>query len=372
MITTTQLVYLAAKLKNGGGSGGTGTDTSDATATANDILKDKTAYAKGAKLTGTIESKEASTYVPTTNDQTISAGVYLSGDQTIKGDVNLTAENIKKDVSIFGVTGSLDASGIDTSDASAIAADILEGKTAYADGVKLTGTISSLGETQYTPSTTNQTISAGVYLAGDQTIKGDSRLIPNNIKKGVSIFGVTGTYDAGGSSPTTSILFKSDSYTDYLDSIYTLHNNNLKSLNEYVNAGSGFCNETNGYTLYYNTNDFGWAGTVVTFSTTPVPIDPDQILLYKYNTKALRAGEYFKFIPADLVSGTTAAEIAENIKAAIADGTNVITLDFEYVYVTTSVNEAVMLDSVPQGEYYVAWSATSDNSVPQISSVVIK
>lgn len=47
----------------------------------------------------------------------------------------------------------------------------------------------------YTPSTSNQTISSGRWLTGTQTIKGDANLVAGNIKKGVSIFGVTGTYE---------------------------------------------------------------------------------------------------------------------------------------------------------------------------------
>ena len=35
----------------------------------------------------------------------------MSGDQTIKGDANLTASNIKKDVHIFGIIGTYEASG---------------------------------------------------------------------------------------------------------------------------------------------------------------------------------------------------------------------------------------------------------------------
>lgn len=53
-----------------------------------------------------------STITPTTSDQTISSGVYLTGNQTIKGDTNLVAGNIKKGVSIFGVTGSLSSVNI--------------------------------------------------------------------------------------------------------------------------------------------------------------------------------------------------------------------------------------------------------------------
>lgn len=52
----------------------------------------------------------------------------------------------------------------------------------------------------YTPSTSDQTIAASTYLSGAQTIKGDSNLVAGNIKSGVSIFGVSGTYTGGGGS----------------------------------------------------------------------------------------------------------------------------------------------------------------------------
>ena len=55
-----------------------------------------------------------------------------------------------------------------------------------------------------TPSTSNQTIAAGQYLAGAQTIKGDGNLSAGNIKKGVSIFGVTGTLETGSSGGMVS------------------------------------------------------------------------------------------------------------------------------------------------------------------------
>lgn len=264
-------------------------DTSDATATVNDILQGKTAYVNDIKLTGTIVSKEAQTYTPTTTEQTINAGQYLSGGQTIVGDTNLIADNIKSGVSIFGVSGSLvqgqdtsdatataaqivsgatayvkgskitgtlvpldtsdaDATAanidsgktayvngvkitgtstkIDTSSANAVATDILSGKTAYVNGSLVTGSITSKEAQTYTPSTSAQTINAGQYLAGAQTIAavpteeksatpsateqeitptagkflskvtvaGDANLLAENIKSGVTIFGVVGTY----------------------------------------------------------------------------------------------------------------------------------------------------------------------------------
>ena len=83
-------------------------DTSDATVSSGgQILNGYTAYSNGTKYTGSITSKSAETYTPTTSDQTISSGVYLSGAQTIKGDANLISANILSGKTIFGVSGSL-------------------------------------------------------------------------------------------------------------------------------------------------------------------------------------------------------------------------------------------------------------------------
>lgn len=84
---------------------GNSLDTSDATAAAADILKDKTAYVNGQKVTGTITSVNAQTIIPTTTDQTVNGNVFLAGAITVAGDANLLAENIKSGVTIFGVTG---------------------------------------------------------------------------------------------------------------------------------------------------------------------------------------------------------------------------------------------------------------------------
>lgn len=82
-------------------------DTSDANASAADIRAGKSGYVNGVKVSGSMTEKSAATYTPGTSDQTIAADQYLTGAQTIKGDANLTAGNIRSGVSIFNVAGTL-------------------------------------------------------------------------------------------------------------------------------------------------------------------------------------------------------------------------------------------------------------------------
>lgn len=65
------------------------------------------------EVTGTLQlsTRAAATITPGTSNQTISDGVYLTGPQTISGDANLVAGNIKSGTTIFGVTGTYAGSG---------------------------------------------------------------------------------------------------------------------------------------------------------------------------------------------------------------------------------------------------------------------
>ena len=87
----------------------TGTFTSDANAVASAIRSGFSAYVNGKKISGNIPNKGAATITPRASDQSISAGQYLTGNQTIKGDANLAAQNIRSGVSIFGVWGNVES-----------------------------------------------------------------------------------------------------------------------------------------------------------------------------------------------------------------------------------------------------------------------
>lgn len=206
-----------------------GIDTSDATATAEDMATGKTAYVGGQKVTGTLPNMAGATAYadsiklygtdelvmtcnPFSKKSIVKATTSFGAKAKLTEFGNATAEDVaagKTFTSAAGlqVTGThacgevpvveqatptitVDANGLITASATQE-----EGKVAA--GTKSATQQLTIQETQtIIPGTADQTISSGKYLIGEQTIKGDTNLVAGNIKKGVSIFGVTGSYAA--------------------------------------------------------------------------------------------------------------------------------------------------------------------------------
>lgn len=79
--------------------------------------------------------------------------------------------------------------------ASVYSSDILEGKTFYErNNAAITGTMPNNGALNYTPTTSQQTIPEGYTSGGTIGAISDDNLLASNIKDGVTILGVTGTY----------------------------------------------------------------------------------------------------------------------------------------------------------------------------------
>ena len=155
-------------------------DTTDATATAATILDGETAYVGGVKVEGTMPNNGAAekTLTTTETSYTIPEG-YHNGEGTViivpetktvqpsrsEQNVTPTAGKVLSKVTV----GAIPANLIDTTDATAEASDILSGKTAYVNGVKVTGSMTNNAAVNGTIdglTTTSYVVPAGYTTGG--------------------------------------------------------------------------------------------------------------------------------------------------------------------------------------------------------------
>lgn len=122
--------------------------TSDATATASDIKKDKSAYVNGVKLQGTFTAPTISlqnkTITPTKSEQPIRADAGYDGLESVKVEA-------------------IPSEYINTTDGTATGSDILKGKTAYAKGTLITGTLTASSITIAVNGTTSSETTGTLY-----------------------------------------------------------------------------------------------------------------------------------------------------------------------------------------------------------------
>lgn len=125
------------------------------------------------------------TVTPTTSKQTVTPDAAYDGLSEVTVNAMPTATQATP--------------SIEVSDAGLITAKATQNAGYVVEGTKsATKQLTTQGAQTITPGTADKTIASGRYLTGTQTIKGDANLVAGNIKSGVSIFGVAGSYAGSG------------------------------------------------------------------------------------------------------------------------------------------------------------------------------
>jgi hypothetical protein len=180
------VTFFSADTGNWGPVTGTG-QLAEGTAVAADVLAGKTfSNDTDTGIPGTMPNVDPQHITPGTTNQTITKG-YHNGEGWVEGDPDLIAGNIKSGVTIFDVVGDF------TSDGTATVDDLLLGTYAYVNGDRVRGNIPDLADDNLKPDRFPYDILRG-YYNGDGDVLAPDNFSADNIKDGVTIANVEGTF----------------------------------------------------------------------------------------------------------------------------------------------------------------------------------
>lgn len=189
-------------------------DVTGNTVTSSTLVSPETATkADGTEVTGELVAKSASDLTASGATVTVPAGVYSTQAQKSVGSGVATSASTISGSSATVTTGTntITLSKSVSNTPRITTAGYISSGTAGSSSVSLTASVTTKAAATITPGTTDQTIASGTYLTGTQTISGDSNLVAGNIKKDVTIFGTTGTYE--GATGITRIINNDTSIT---------------------------------------------------------------------------------------------------------------------------------------------------------------
>ena len=267
-----------------------GIDTSDATATSKDIKEGKTAYVNDEKITGTLQQADTDWALNGITDEPISVelktgnpdyiqmkfkrsgtDIVVGGSSNVTANMsqetmavvsNITPDKIKSGEVILGIAGNY--IGLDTSDATATADDILKNVTAYVNGTKVVGNVADYRDGIITPndadiewvgdpqvdriSFTEKYGGYNICFIGPNTTLGAYtpvsklanfiNLTSDILKKDENILGVTGTYEGSGISNFANNL-------DELQQLVNTYSDYYITMNNINNLSNAFSNQRN-------------------------------------------------------------------------------------------------------------------------------
>lgn len=243
---------------------------------------------------------------PSTSQQTVQADNGYDGLDTVTVgavtssiDNNIQAGNIKKDVVILGVTGSYEGGST----------PVLESKTVSPNF--------SSGDVVVEPD-------QGYDGLEDVTITKDSDLVASNIKSGVEIFGITGSYSGGGGT-------LDDIYDEF---VQLAHTNNLDSVNGLVCIDDTLYMYNSGNIYEYDATNDTWTQIVNNVGSSGVGKNAAVAI----GTKIVWAWHdswediYYKYYDVDTqtLSNNISISLQGQLSAIETDGTYLYVFDYNH------------------------------------------